>query len=328
MSFDCYAQRLLNPFRGSMHVIRYEAAEAVTADGLHWDIYVTDDDLLNGLEHSAHTQVGDIRYGSWSATHGLRRGPRNTTEDFRRLEAMGDMLLDQLTRLHGKLPFPFRDHFELWLLDAEQQPLALLDSVIEESEMALDARVEWHAGYAAHDRFSTPAMDRISGNTDCPENAGDYLTRYVNARAGLHPAAQWFRRTSEGYGTGLDGVRLAPGLTGRELAAPAFPELLLADIGHDEAHCQLLDDFHAWQAAWLLTLPHLERPARQTLERQARRQAQVVENQFRLYPELIDADTITAARVEARLRRDSSPVPMADDCLPAFYIEISPYFTK
>ncbi len=328
MSFDCYAQRLLNPFRGSMHVIRYEAAEAVTADGVQWDIYVTDDDLLNGLEHTAHTQVGDIRYGSWSAAHGLRRGPRNTTEDFRRLEAMGDMLLDQLTHLHRKLPFPFRDHFELWMLDAEHQPLALLDSVIDESEMALDIGVAWHAGYAAHDRFITPAMDRIGGSSDCPENAGDYLTRYVNARAGLRPAAQWFRRTNKGHGTGLEGVSLAPGLTGRELAAQTFPELLLADIGHDEAHCQLLDDFHAWQAAWLLTLPYLARPVRQALERQARRQAYVVENQFRLYPEMIDADSITAARVEARLRQETPLSPMADEPLPAFYIELSPYFTK
>ncbi len=38
MAVECYAQRLLNPYRGTMHVIKYEAAEAVTLDGVHWDI--------------------------------------------------------------------------------------------------------------------------------------------------------------------------------------------------------------------------------------------------------------------------------------------------
>jgi hypothetical protein len=327
MAFECYAQRLLNPFRGAMHVIRYEAAEAVTADGRHWDIYVTDDDLLTGLEHSgARTQVGDIRYGSWSAATGLRRGPRNSTEDFRRLEAMGDMVYDQLTRLHARIPFAFRDNYELWLLDSACQPLALLDSAIEEDGMALDGAIEWHAGYAAHDRFATAALDGLGAGAAA--NAGDYLTHYVNARAGRQPAAQWFRRAADGRGTGLGGVRLPAGLAGRELPAHAFPALLLADIGHDRAHRQLIDDFHAWQAVWLLTLPHLERPARHSLEQQARRQAPVVEHQYRLYPEMIDADAITAARVEARLRRDPAPARPAEDSLPAFYIELCPYFNE
>ena len=35
MPVECYAQRLLNPYRGTMHVIKYEAAEAVTLDGVH-----------------------------------------------------------------------------------------------------------------------------------------------------------------------------------------------------------------------------------------------------------------------------------------------------
>jgi hypothetical protein len=35
---ECYAQRLLNPYRGVVHVLRYQSAEAVTTDGIHWDI--------------------------------------------------------------------------------------------------------------------------------------------------------------------------------------------------------------------------------------------------------------------------------------------------
>jgi len=327
MSFDCYAQRLLNPFRGAMHVIRYEAAEAVTTDGVHWDIYVTDDDLYRGLERSAHAQVGDIRYGSWTVAQGLRRGPRNASDDFRRLEAMGDMVLDQLTRLHHRVPFPFLDHFELWLLDSALQPLALLDSVIDADDMRLDANPVWHAGYAAQDRFHSQAMQDIHLD-DPPTNAGDYLTRYVNTCAGQQPVAQWFCRAEDGSGTGLEGTPRLPELAARQLPAESFPDLLLADIGHDEAHRRLLADFHAWQAVWLLTLPSLARTARQSLEKQARQQAPVVEKQFRLYPDLVDADVITAARVEARLCGNSVKTKPDEDDLPAFYIELGSYFSK
>lgn len=50
MVMEHYAQRLLNPFRGAVHTIRHGAAEAVTADGVHWEIYVANDDLLQSLD--------------------------------------------------------------------------------------------------------------------------------------------------------------------------------------------------------------------------------------------------------------------------------------
>ena len=33
MLIECFAQRLLNPFRGAMHTVKYDVAEAVTVDG-------------------------------------------------------------------------------------------------------------------------------------------------------------------------------------------------------------------------------------------------------------------------------------------------------
>ena len=45
----CYSQRLLNPFRGTICCIQYQSAEAVTADGVKWDIYVSNEGLLAGL---------------------------------------------------------------------------------------------------------------------------------------------------------------------------------------------------------------------------------------------------------------------------------------
>jgi hypothetical protein len=49
MSFECYSQRMLNPFRGIVSCIRYKSADAVTADGKHWDIYVSNAGLLKDL---------------------------------------------------------------------------------------------------------------------------------------------------------------------------------------------------------------------------------------------------------------------------------------
>jgi hypothetical protein len=321
MLVECYAQRLLNPFRGAMHTIRCAAAEAVTVDGRHWDLYVSDDALLSDLDRARHTQVGDIRYGSWSAETGLRRGPRNPSEDFRRMEALGDVVARQLLSLHHRIPFIFKDDLELWLLDTAHRPLALLDSVLAEDEMTLDRPLAWRAGFAARERFASPALRAL---TDDAATAGDYLTGYVNACAGTAPAAQWFRRHADGSGTGLAGIGLPHRCAGRRLDAEEFPALLLADCGHDAAHRQLIDDFHAWQAVWLLVLPCLDHERRRALERQVRCQSLLVDGQFRLYPEIIDADVITAARVEAALRRSAQPLPEADDSLPTFYIELNP----
>jgi len=323
MIIDCYAQRLLNPFRGAMHTVRYEAAEAVTVDGMNWDIYVTDDLLLEGLERMPHTQVGDIRYGRWSVERGLRRGPRNPSSDFRRMEAMGSVVFEHLASLQGELPFSFKDDYELWLLDTAGRPLALLHSVLDPDEISNDVALEWRAGFAARERFTSSAACAVGGM-----NIADYLSGYVNRCAGDVPVAQWFRRGADGHGAGLGGIHLPPALAGRVLAPEAFPPLLLADIGHDDAHRQLLDDFHAWQAVWLLTLSGLDPRQRQALERQVRRQALVVESQYRLYPEMVDADLIQAARVEAMLRRSVPATREVDDSLPAFYIELSPYFNE
>jgi hypothetical protein len=66
MSIRRYAQRLLNPFRGVMNIIEFQGAEAVTTDGIHWDIYVRDLELVQDIQHNARIQTSDIRYGHWS----------------------------------------------------------------------------------------------------------------------------------------------------------------------------------------------------------------------------------------------------------------------
>jgi hypothetical protein len=324
MVFESYAQRLLNPFRGAMHTLRYEPAEAVTVDGVHWDIYVTNTAVIPASGRARRGQISEIRYGAWSQTEGLRRGRLYPSEDFRHMEAVGTILFEQLTRVHQQVPFVFKDRFELWLLDNAAQPLALLDSALDENALKFDLTIDWRAGIAARERFQSPNMATLHPDTAPVPNAGDYLTGYVNARAGKPAAAQWFRRELDGRGAGLDGINLPAGLEGRTLTSAAFPPLFLATTGgHDAPHRKLIEDFHAWQAPWLLLLP-FDTDTRRTLEQQARRQALVVDQQHRLYPASVDASFIPAARVEAVLRRSQQPPGQKqDDTLAPFYIELN-----
>jgi len=321
MAMEHFAQRLLNPFRGAVHTIRHGAAEAVTADGVHWEIYVANDDLLQGLDPAQHVQISEIRYGSWSAAKGLKRGRLSSSEDFRRMEAVGTALYEHLTHVHQQVPFDYRDHFELWLLDTRFQPLALLDSAIAESDIEVGLPITWHAGIAACRHFTSAALQADALSPSC---AGDYLTRYINDRAGHEPAAQWFRREPAGDGIGLRGIGMPSMLAGRALDKMAFPSHFLADRGHDAVHEQLVADFLAWQAPWMLLMPNLDAEMRRALEQQARQQPFVVEQQFRLYPQIIDDSPILAARVEAALRRSQSPPEQQDDALSTFYIELNP----
>lgn len=316
MTVECYAQRLLNPFRGTMHTIKYEAAEAVTLDGVHWDIYVCNDTLLQGLDVNRWTQVTDIRFGVWSAQTGLKRGPIYPSDDFLQMEEMGTIVYQYLTQVHRKVPFPLRDHYELWLLDEAGQPLALLNSVVAENEIDQETAVEWRAGYVARDHFVSNAIDEPG------MPAADYLTRHINARAGAQPMAQWFRRESDGAGIGLQIMGDVGALPGRHLPSAAFPPLLLATEWMDETHHRLAADFLAWQAPWLLALD-MEAKLRGELEQHARGQAAVVEKLHRLYPATADEKVIKAALVEAVMCRAQPASTQRDTTLSTFYIELN-----
>ncbi|MHB1186064.1 hypothetical protein [Thiobacillus sp.] len=316
MQIECYAQRLLNPFRGVVHTIRFQSAEAVTTDGIEWDIYVANDALLDGLGRAGRrAQISDIRYGHWSAEQGLKRGPLYPSDDFRRLEDMGAVVYEHLLKAHRDVPFAFLDQFELWLLDRNDQPLALLHSVRTHSDTDTKPPLDWRAGMAAQERFQSAA---IAGQT---ESAGAYLTRHVNSLAS--GVVQWFCRSDDGAGLGLHTLKGGDTLRGRVLDADAFPPLFIATAGMDAAHTRLVHDYHAWQAPWMLLLPHLDSATRSALEACACQQAESVEKHCRLYPAVIDRAALQAARVEAALVRSQPRPQQQDDVMPMFYIELN-----
>ncbi len=312
---ECYAQRLLNPFRGVVHVLRYQSAEAVTTDGIHWDIYVANDELLKGLPRHKKIQTSDIRYGNWSRDKGLKRGPLYPSEDFKRMEAQGAIAFEALLQLHERLPFPLRDCLELWLLDPVGLPLVPLTSVANESEMEQNLTLHWRAGHVAQEHFASSVENGV-------HNAADMLTSHIAEQAGTPPVAQWFERQPDGSAIGLTGHNLPVSYQGRDLSPAAFPPALISAGLGDDTLRRLVQDYMAWQAPFLLMLPQ-DRATRGELEILARQQPFEVLKYSRLYPELTDEAQINAARVEAILRRQAT-IEVHEDSLSPQYLELNP----
>jgi len=158
MTPTCYAQRLLNPFRGVMNIIEYEGAEAVTTDGLHWDIYVRDTTLVEDLADGHKVQTSDIRYGSWSEKQGLKRGAIYPSDDFKMLEHRGailyEYLLDHATR--GQLEkqataraLAVQKHCRLYpsIVDTEAIKAARVEALLRANEPANEDSDETMATY-------------------------------------------------------------------------------------------------------------------------------------------------------------------------------------
>lgn len=320
-TIQCYSQRLLNPFRGVMNFITYESAEAVTTDGVHWDIYVTDGELLEGLE-GKNILTSEIRYGSWSKEKGLKRGPIFPSNDFKRLEDLGATVYEHLLTVHEQVPFPFWDRYELWLLDQADQPLALINSVVHEHEIDTELPIDWRAGLACRKSFSSTILEEYLDTANELLTAADYLTDYVNQCAGEKPAAQWFRRNMDSSGLGLAGINLSNSYQGRRILTENFPELFIQTESHDLEHSQLIEEFLCWQAPWLLLLNNIDSETRQQYEQLARQHAMEVAKQYRLYPQIVEEDQIKAARIEAKLR-DSQPSEEEKTMAPSYYLDMA-----
>jgi len=324
MDIEFYAQRLLNPFRGITNTVKYHSAEAVSTDGINWDIYVSNDLLLEDLDTTKRIQTSDIRYGKWSHANGLKRGPIYPSDDFKYLEHQGAIVLDYIQNHHTEVPFPLADNFELWLLDRNQMPLALLDSAITRQELDAERDLIWRAGNLCRKTFQASNLPQLLSQTTSAVNSADYLTQYINSQTGDPPAAQWFERDPAGHAQGLFGINLDAELRNRQLPAKNFPLSLMARPGTDALHQQLIDEFLDWQAPWLLLLPTLDMQTRSGYELAARKQALVVEQQYRLYPEIVDVAAINTARVEARFRNSQPEPEEEENVLSTWYLELNP----
>ncbi|MCB1788425.1 MAG: hypothetical protein KDJ33_19380 [Gammaproteobacteria bacterium] len=299
----CFGQRMFNPFRGVMHTVTTRWADAVTTDGRNWTLYVRGECLYDdptALEQ-AEIKVPDVKFATWSTETGLRRAPIRLPTFDARVRAEGEHLLAAVMRRAPELPFPLADRFELWLTHAGTGlPLALIGS------------------HCAGDPHEPPVAARWTPGRACLAQLPEarQLHAAITALAGREPRAVWFERRADGSGRALTAEALQPGSgDAQRLPDGRFATLFVDPEALMPEQREWLTAVHHWQAPALLQLPGLAMAQRAALEREACRHAERVAEQLPLYPQVLDRAAITAALVEARLRRTGGrpSAKVADD---------------
>ena len=305
----CFSLRRVNPFLGVVAVVKTPAARALSVDGVHWQIQILAHPP-RGLWARGGDQEGlrYFRFGIWSESEGMTRVPLNPILDAGRMLAESERLISQVQSATPALPFPLGPELELWLLDGEGLPLALLGTALPQTDLDEVAAADWSAGGRGDERpFVSPtlaAQGLLERDASGRRYHAEALERLVAQRAGSRRLAQWFRIHGE-EALGL-AHRADPSLRGRRLARSDLPPLSLRTHWEEESARGLIDEYLAWLAPYLLTLPGLPDPVRRDLEAKAVRHALRVDALWRLYPRILDPELITRARIEARLRRSTA----------------------
>lgn len=301
-----FSLRRVNPFLGTVAVVKTADGRALSLDGRQWQLQVlahAPRGLWSGGGEQATTQY--FRFGLWSQAHGLGRVPLNPVLDVGHMVRSVEELIEQVRAALGNLPFPLAPEVELWLLDRERLPLALLATAPEGEDLGGFSASTWSAGGRGERGF----VSQVLAEKGLPERQPDggrphaeALERLIQGAAGRWLNRQWFRRAEDGSGTGLaHGVDQT--LAGRRLSASCFPTGPLRTVWPGEEDRRLVGDYIAWLAPYLLTLPGLDRAERSGLEGRAVEHALLTDSLCPLYPEVVHRDLLNRARVEARLRR-------------------------
>ncbi len=275
-----YSRRLLSPYVGVVQVAEFEQARAVSLDGKNWAIqYAFTEEARQRIRQPAadpslrYSLVATVKQGN------LRAHTPHPSLDPNDVKSTIQALFQAVSA--ARVPFPAADRFEYWLLDADQQrPLALLQSCTDEQEIPLVTLPPgWIAMPAA--QLDVPAPESDQESYVPPVNYR--LEKLVEERAGMKPRAAWFERTDP--------------------AADDFPPCLIREDWQDKAQQQLCERYIQRLAPRLLMMKGLPMAVRQRLEHAARNHVFEVERFYPLYPEVADSSLLTAARVEAEIRR-------------------------
>jgi len=195
---------------------------------------------------------------------------------------------------------------------------------LRENDIDDQPLLDWRAGKICCIEFKSKAYELIKDNFNSDMSPGQYLTHYINQLCHTPSRAQWFKRTIDGHGIGLNGHNIPAEYTGRELNESAFHPFMINDMLHDNIHINLINEFIQWQSPWLLLLDTLSDSQRMIFEEKSRDRALVVDQLHQLYPEVLDNSFITAARVEATLRKSNQTPTLQEDVMSTEYIELNP----
>jgi hypothetical protein len=289
----CYSLRRLSPYLGTVQVAEMTGARALSADGLTWQVQISN-------------RVAGVGGRTRFSTHGIWRA--DGSGDLTRTEGT-EPYLEVLQNL-PRLPFPLVDRLELWLLDARDGlPLALLKSIVPLAKPPRPGDVRWQAAAPGDSSFvsASLAVQQAAGTVSGGGlSHSEILARFVMDAAGDAPRAQWFRREDDQSGTGQGGVGLDGVSAARRLPADAFPELLLRERWTDDAAADLVRDYHAHHSPSLLTHAPLRRETREWLEHDACRRAPELYRLRHVLPEVLNPEKLKVAMVEALIRHASA----------------------
>jgi len=255
---------LLNPFRGALAVVESDDGRASSRDGRHWRIETLASpprDLW--AETSPSTPKRYYAFGEWSHETGLRKVPLSPMLDSHTMVHAARRLIDLLPIMEQRLPFPFRETRELWLLDPqENRPMYLV--AVGAKPPALSPTIDWD--------FPDAPGDTV--------RSGRAVAQILKRAAGDRSVMRWFER---------------------ETGNGPLPELPFATVFSNHTEQAILEDYINGLAPQLLTLPTLKKKTRARLERLAAQQPEAVARLWRLYPCILDERLLKRNRVAARI---------------------------
>lgn len=281
-----FAIRRVNPFLGVLQVIETRGGRAVSTNGIVWDIEIRAERAAGwGSLNQNKLQAAYYRYGLWSPEDGLVTRPLAPLLDSDVFAQQCNGLIDCIRERLEQLPFRLEDKRELWLFDPDdQKPLALLAAVIPGSELPSPEPRHWTSHIGAE---GVPSQRKYP--------AANELEALVKERAGFNIDKQWITRQDDGSGI-IE-------TSNNRMNAEAFPAFLLTEDWPDAEQLKLVSEYIEWIAPSLLTLQHLDKNARERVENHLNVQAISVEHHWHLYPEIINENRISAARVQCRLQK-------------------------
>jgi hypothetical protein len=276
-----YSKRILLPFVGVVQVADLGWARALSLNGITWTVrYQQHENEQTRKGHLNYDPRVNIALMLNIEKDEMTYRAIRTDLDPGQSEIDSQRFFETIKSAH--IPFEAADHYEYWLLDGDDKtPLALLRTCIEETEMTVNTPPPvWHAIPAAEMAVADP----LAQNETYYQPPVNYrLQESVETQAGNKPRAAWFNRAD----TDNDD----------------FPACLIKQEW-DDAECQRLCDLYLQRLApRLLMLSTLAHKLREGLEQAAIQHPIEVDNYYHLYPEVINDDLLSAARVEARLRQ-------------------------
>lgn len=276
-----YSKRVLLPFVGVLQVVDLGWARALSMNGINWTVryqqHENDETRRGHLNYDPRINISIMLH-----IQNEQMAYRVVRKDLDPIQSEIDSQRFFETIRSADIPFAVADHYEYWLLDAEDgSPLALLHTCVDESETTSHTPPPvWRPISAAELSITDPnAQDETFYQT--PVNYRLQLA--VEAQAGKKPQGAWFIRSNTETNN--------------------FPPCLIKDQWADAENQRLCDLYIERLAPRLLMLSSLPSELRQRLENAASQHAIEVANFFHLYPEVVNDEVLNAARVEARLRQ-------------------------